>query len=284
MITRNRIKSKLFVIFIVIMCTLGFSPVHAGPSESVQLIDVTFSEGYLSKYEFTPSRTWYQLTVPTGIDNIEVTAVAKNSSAEIDIGGNKNMVKTGSKKIVITVTNGSNKAFYTFELVFSDKAVTTVTTTTTTQTTTSVTTSETEQVTDVSREESSLSQSTIDETSAKLSYLGIKGEKFSKSFSENIYEYTAIVDSLENDYTIETITVSPNANVNITRNENRYLVEVTNGDNKKTYIIKLNLKNTISDDTSKESNFMVIRNGIIGIVLLILAILLFLLSRKLSKE
>ena len=50
-------------------------------------------------------------------NNINVVATAKDSSAQIDIGGHRSMQKTGSKKIVITVTNGSNKAFYTFELV-----------------------------------------------------------------------------------------------------------------------------------------------------------------------
>ncbi|MBR3840760.1 MAG: cadherin-like beta sandwich domain-containing protein [Erysipelotrichales bacterium] len=297
MLTKYKAISKLFIIVMIMISMIGITPIYANSSSSLLLADVSFSEGYLSKYEFTPSRTWYQLTVPTGTDNIEVTAIPKDPTAEIDIGGHRNMVKTKSKKIVITVKQGSNTKYYTFELVFSDKAVTTTatttttkaTTTTTTTTTSSTTTSQSEITSGSSSSEAEVTTSsntttTVDQTSSKLSYLGVKGEKFTKSFASNTYEYVMTVNDKYKDFEIETIKVSPNAEVNTTRYDDRYVVEVTNGSNKTTYIIKLNVKNTTVDENVKQAEFTVIRNGIIGIVLLILAVLLFILSRRLSEE
>lgn len=299
-----KLFKKLMALYLVFICIIGLSPVSAAPAESVQLIDVSFSVGYLSKYEFTPSRTWYQLTVPTGTDNIEVSAIPKNSNATIDIGGNKSMQSINSKKIVITVLNGSSKAYYTFELIYSNKAVTTTTTTTTSKVTTTtsekVTTttssssisgetttstspivSEPEESTTTS--ETTISTTTIDMASSKLSYLGIKGEKLTKTFASNAYDYSVVVDNIDGDFEIETITVSPNAEVNVNRNGNKFVVEVQNGDRKSTYIIKLNQRNSASN-SSLDSQYIIVRNAIIGVILLLLSIVLFILSRRLKEE
>lgn len=278
----NIFKNSFYKIMVLCVMVLLMLPISVSASSSNNLLaDVKFSVGSLNT-QFSPNVINYDLTVPTGTTFVDATAVASDASATVSIGGEN--LATGKIVITVKAANGARK-YYTFFIKYSDSIVTTTTSTTTT---TTITTPDATSSSAISGEEPEVTTSdTLDSSDTSkdstLDLLSIKNYRFTSGFSTRSYEYTVLVDELSTEYEVEYITTSANAEVNITKNTDRYVVEVVNDENKSVYVINFRLRgegNSI-DETSR--NYTVIRNSLFAILLMMMSIMLYILSKKLSK-
>lgn len=295
--SNNKAICKVFLCFIFFWALVFTMPqIHAASSNNF-LADVKFNIGSLDQ-PFNSNVINYDLTLPEGTKSVQVEAVASDAKAKVNIGGTN--LSTG--KVVITVQAESGaKKYYTFFVKYgkvsnvttttttTKKPTTTVTTTTTTTTTVTTTTNDsgttstsTSEVPEVTT--STESSSTYNKESSKLLYLGVKGGKLNVAFETNKYEYTALVDSISEDYEIEYIQESDIAVTNITRSKDKYVVEVINESDKTTYVINLKDLNENAITSENSSMGTVMRDLLISFVLFVIALLFFYLSKRLSHE
>lgn len=293
--SKNKTIRKALLCFIFFMAIVFTMPQIHAASTNNYLADVKFNVGTLDQ-AFDSKVINYDLTLPEGTKSVKVEAVASDANAKVSIGGTN--LSTG--KVVITVQAESGaKKYYTFFVKYgkvsnvttttttTKKPTTTVTTTTTTTTMTTPsesesTSSSTSEVPNVSS--SAQSSSSYNKDSSKLLYLGVKGGKLNAAFDSNKYEYTALVDSINEEYEIEYIQESDIAVTNITRSKNKYVIEVINETEKTTYVI--NLKDLNENAITSENSLMntVVRDLLISFVLFVIALLFFYLSKRLSHE
>ncbi|MBQ9987101.1 MAG: hypothetical protein IJP28_01855, partial [Erysipelotrichales bacterium] len=162
------------------------------------------------------------------------------------------------------------------------KQTTTPKPTTTPKESTTPTSSTTDQEPIVSTPEGS--SSTEDLTSSALAYLGIKDGKLNREFDSEIYEYNVIVDESEKEFELEYITKSSKAVVEVTKSKDKYVLEVMNEESKTTYVINLQERTSDSIDIQNDVLGAVLKDLIIAFVLLVVAIVFFVLSKRLRME
>lgn len=275
-------KGILCLLLIFVSACL-FTQIHAASSNNL-LADVSFDVGVLNK-PFNSNTINYELTLPTGTKSVKATVVASDSKAKVSIGGEN--LSTGKVVVTVKAENGATK-YYTFFVKYGDVTTTTTkkqeTTTTTTTTTpiTSTTPEESEQnIPDVT---TPIESSSGNASSSSLLYLAVKDGKLNRGFDSNLYEYTALVEDINEEYELEYITESDKAVVNVTRSKEKYVVEVINESAKTTYVINLKDRNENSITTQDETMSSIIKNVLIAFVLLVFAILFFYQSRRLSRQ
>lgn len=118
------------MLMIVVLASSQLQAVRAASSNNA-LKSVTFDIGSLN-YEFTPSRIYYNLTIPSNVDKVDVKVVPEDASAKYTIAGHNTIQNESSTgKIVVTVVaaNGDKK-WYTFAIQFGTPTTTTKATTT----------------------------------------------------------------------------------------------------------------------------------------------------------
>lgn len=116
-------KSKILMIlqicFMVAMLWIHPAEVHAASGNNL-LESVSFSVGDLN-YEFSSSRTYYNLTLPKDTKSVDVIVKPQDASAKYTVAGHttiKSDASTGKIVITVVAANGSKK-WYTFALQFS---------------------------------------------------------------------------------------------------------------------------------------------------------------------
>lgn len=259
-----------------------FSQVRAASSNNF-LADVSFDVGVLDT-KFDSNTINYDLTLPKDTKSVKVTAVASDSKAKVSIGGAN--LSTGKVVITVTAENGAKK-YYTFFVKYGN-VTTKVTTTKKPETTTTSETTTTESSSSSEVEEpdvtTSGNSSSVNLDSSALLFLAVKEGKLNRPFESDLFEYTALVDDVNAEYELEYITESERAVVNVTKSKGKYVIEVINETAKTTYVI--NLKDRNENAITAEDSLMssVIKDLLISFVLLVIAILFFYQSRRLSKE
>lgn len=279
---RNRLKVILCMILMFSFANL-FSQVKAASSNNF-LADVSFDVGVLDT-KFDSNTINYDLTLPKDTKSVKVTAVASDSKAKVSIGGAN--LSTGKVVITVTAENGAKK-YYTFFVKYGNVTTTATTTTKKPETTTTTATTTTESSSSSEVEESEVTtsgnSSSVNVDSSALLFLAVKEGKLNRPFESNLFEYTALVDDVNAEYELEYITESDRAVVNVTKSKEKYVIEVINETAKTTYVI--NLKDRNENAITAEDSLMssVIKDLLISFVLLVISILFFYQSRRLSKE
>ncbi|MBR3693267.1 MAG: cadherin-like beta sandwich domain-containing protein [Erysipelotrichales bacterium] len=280
------VKKGKWIALVLLLCVfVGFIPQVNAASTNNFLADVSFDIGSLDK-PFDSKTINYYLTVPNGTEKVDCRAVASDSTAKVQVGGEN--LSTG--KVVVTVTaEAGNKKYYTFFIKYGNVTTTTPKQTTTTpkptttpKESTTPTSSTTDQEPIVSTPEGS--SSAEDLTSSALAYLGIKDGKLNREFDSEIYEYNVIVDESEKEFELEYITKSSKAVVEVTKSKDKYVLEVMNEESKTTYVINLQERTSDSIDIQNDVLGAVLKDLIIAFVLLVVAIVFFVLSKRLRME
>ncbi len=118
---RERKSKILNMVQVCIVAMLFVFPFRVQAASSNNLLaSVSFNVGDLN-YEFSPSRTYYNLTLPKDTKAVDVMAKTQDASASYSVAGHTNIKSDASTgKIVITVVAASGaKKWYTFALQFS---------------------------------------------------------------------------------------------------------------------------------------------------------------------
>lgn len=162
----------------------------------------------------------YYLTVDDSIDNIDVTAIAENKDANVEISGNKGL-KNGVNKIKILVTS-------------KDK------------------TTKKEYIINVTKTDN------VEAANTNLETLAVEYYTLSPEYNANVTNYNVEVSNLTNDLNIlaipedEDAKVDINGNKNLKTGNNKVIISVTaeNGTTKKDYLINVYKRN---EDEEKEN-------------------------------
>ena len=210
---------------------------------------------------FTPSKTTYDVTVPTDVTEVEVYAIAQSSGAKIT-GTGKQKLQDGKNELTVTVTaaSGATKK-YTINVT----------------------------------KETNAQNSTEENTEAKgLSSLKVGNLELSPKFETNVYEYTAKYDGDDSKIDVKAVTTDPKYVVDITGNsdlkdgENIITILVSDGEenNVATYQVTVS-KNVVDenklqkeqeDAKKQEEQRKLVMIGAI-VVAVILAIIIYLIIR-----
>ena len=162
----------------------------------------------------------YYLTVDDSIDNIDVTAIAENKDANVEISGNKGL-KNGVNKIKILVTS-------------KDK------------------TTKKEYIINVTKTDN------VEAANTNLETLAVEYYTLSPEYNANVTNYNVEISNLTNDLNIlaipedEDAKVDINGNKNLKTGNNKVIISVTaeNGTTKKDYLINVYKRN---EDEEKEN-------------------------------
>lgn len=193
---------------------------------------------------FDTDVTDYTLTLPRDSTEVDVSVVPADIS-NVMISGNKPL-DLNKPEIIITMSSKT----YRFAVVFEDVPVSVPTDTT----------------------------NTLD---FGLEFLEVKGYSLNKTFQSDVYEYQIVVDKASSKFEVMAIATDENAMIEVDQDSSRIKVVVSTDVKRATYIIRLLEKSAVKPGGVMASVF---QDLLIAIVLLTLAVILFLLSRRVKTE